>query len=222
MSKAILQELKELNKEKGSIFGVSIYRHFSIRITSLLIQHTNIEPNLVTVFTVILAFVAAIFFFKGDYVSLIIGALFLNLSYIFDCVDGELARYKKLNSQFGAWLDGVCDRISEYMVITGLTFGFYFKTMNPTVLILGFFTIFNLMMIAFIRSQNRVFFDIKPKHEFRFFGKYYLGRSDFIVVLITVTAVLNQIYYFLIFFTVLGTVIWIRQIYKKIMVHYKS
>ncbi|MBL7147241.1 MAG: CDP-alcohol phosphatidyltransferase family protein [Nanoarchaeota archaeon] len=222
MSKAILKEIQESNKEKGGISEVLIHRHISTRITSILV-HTKVDPDLITLFSVILAFIAAIFFLRADYVSLIIGVIFLNLSYVFDCVDGELARYMNLNKKFGAWWDGICDRISEYAIFSGLILGLYFKTINPIVLILGFFAFSNLMMISFIRSRNRVFFDAKPQHETHFFGKYYLGRVDFVIMLITILALLNQVYYFLLIFTVLGAVVWIRQIYKRVInVKYKS
>jgi len=221
MSRYTIKEIKQLNKEKRGVFETLIHRHFSIRITSILL-YTKIDPNLITLFSLILALISAVFYFKADYISLIIGSIFLNLSYIFDCVDGELARYKKLNSEFGAWWDSVCDRISEYAVFTGLILGLYFKTMNPTVLILGFFALTNLMMVSIIRGLNRSHFDTKPNHEFSFLGKYYLGRVDFVIILISIAALLNRIYYFLLIFATLGILIWIRQIYRRVLINYKT
>ncbi|MEN9594219.1 MAG: hypothetical protein RLY23_702, partial [Actinomycetota bacterium] len=45
---------------------------------------------------------AAIEFSRSNYIS---GALLLQFSLILDCVDGEVARYTKQFSRFGAWLD---------------------------------------------------------------------------------------------------------------------
>lgn len=221
MSKVVLEEIKKLNKEKCGIFETLIHRHISTRITSILVN-TKVDPNMVTLFSVILALISAVFFLKADHLSLVIGSLFLNLSYVFDCVDGELARYKKLNSNFGAWWDSICDRISECAVFTGLMLGLYFKTLDHKVLIVGFFALVNLLMIANVRSLSRCYIDTKLDHEFCFFGKYYIGRIDFVITLITVASLLNQIYYFLLIFAILGTVIWIRQIYRKIMLNCKN
>lgn len=215
MSKSVIKELEELNKEKGGIFEVFFHRRISVHITSLLI-HTNISPNIVTMFSTLLAVIAAIFFLKADYTSLIIGSIFLSFSFTFDCVDGELARYKKIGSKFGAWLDSLCDRLSEYSVFTGLTLGLYFKTGNPTVLIMGLFALANAMMISSIRSLNRLYFDTKPNHEVRFGMRYYIGRADFIITLVIISALLNKVYYFLMFFAVFGTLVWVRQIYRRV------
>lgn len=218
MPKSVLKELKKLNEEKGGIFESLIYRNLSMRITSVLI-YTKITPNLVTAFSVFIACIAAIFYYRADYISLIIGTIFFNLSYTLDCVDGELARYKKLSSKFGAWWDSIGNKIVEYIIFLSLTIGLYFRTTDPVVLILGIFASNNIMMISNIRTLNRVHFDIKPDHEFRFFGKKYLASIDTFVVLITITTLLDKVYYFLLIYAVFGVVIWIRQIYRSIIDH---
>jgi phosphatidylglycerophosphate synthase len=211
----VLKELKQLNTNKGGIFENLIYRHFSIRITRLLI-YTKITPNQITGFSLILAFIAAIFYFRADYASLVIGTIFLNLSYLLDCVDGELARYKKLNSAFGAWWDLVCDKITEYAIFASLTLGLYFRTTDPTILILGFFALANDLMIIVIRLSNRVHFDKQPSHEFPFGKKRYLESVATFTVLTTVATLLNKVYYLLLIYAVLGALIWIRQIFRQI------
>ena len=42
------------------------------------------------------------------------------LSLIFDCVDGEVARYKEMFSPLGAWLDALSDRVKEFVYIFAL------------------------------------------------------------------------------------------------------
>ena len=43
----------------------------------------------------------------------------LYLSFVVDCVDGQLARYTRRFSKFGAWLDSVFDRAKEYVGLRG-------------------------------------------------------------------------------------------------------
>lgn len=214
MQKSVIQELKQQNKqhEFQGLFRMLIYRHFSIPLTSVLV-HTNIPPNLVTTLSLILAFVSAFFYYRADYASLVIGTVILNISLILDHTDGELARYKKINSSFGAWWDGVCDKVTEYVIFLSLTLGLYFRVANSEILILGLFGLANLMMISVIRSLNRIYLDAMKTHELNL-GKFYLAGGDTFIVLVTIAALLNQVYYFLWVYSVLGALMWIRQIYR--------
>ena len=54
---------------------------------------------------------------------MIAGALLLQVAFTLDCVDGQLARYTRTFSKFGAWLDSIFDRTKEYVVFAGLAIG---------------------------------------------------------------------------------------------------
>src|SRR6185369_7702512 len=45
------------------------------------------------------------------------------IGFVFDCVDGQLARYTLNFSRFGGWLDTIADRAKEYTVYAGIAFG---------------------------------------------------------------------------------------------------
>jgi hypothetical protein len=45
------------------------------------------------------------------------------LSFVLDCVDGQLARYTRRYSKFGAYIDSVFDRSKEYVAFAGLAIG---------------------------------------------------------------------------------------------------
>jgi CDP-alcohol phosphatidyltransferase-like enzyme len=47
----------------------------------------------------------------------------LYLSFVLDCVDGQLARYTRRYSKFGAYIDSVFDRTKEYVAFAGLAIG---------------------------------------------------------------------------------------------------
>lgn len=220
--KSILKEIRKSNKEHGhgETLRHLLYAHLSMPLTAILAK-TNITPNIVTTISTILGFVAAYFFYKADYLSLIIGAIFITISYTLDCVDGELARYKNTGSKFGAWWDSVGDRLVEYVVFSSLTMGLYFKTNNPTILIVGFFGFANLMMIPLMRNLTRVTLDPQPKHELKLGKINYLGGTETFRVLVTLAALLNQVYYFIWLYALLGAAVWIRQIYR-VVVRYKN
>jgi len=59
----------------------------------------------------------------GERWGLIAGAVLLQAAFTTDCVDGQLARYTRTFSKFGAWLDSVFDRAKEYLAFAGLAIG---------------------------------------------------------------------------------------------------
>ncbi len=62
-------------------------------------------------------------FATGERAGYIAGAVLVYLSFVADCVDGQLARYTRTFSKFGAWLDSVFDRAKEYAAFAGLAIG---------------------------------------------------------------------------------------------------
>ncbi|GII00869.1 hypothetical protein Pta02_28770 [Planobispora takensis] len=84
----------------------------------------RLTPNAVTGISAGLALLAAVWFSAGTRAALVAGAILLYLSFVFDCVDGQLARYTRTFSPLGSWLDATSDRVKEYTVYAGLAFGY--------------------------------------------------------------------------------------------------
>jgi len=80
-------------------------------------------PNLITALSALTGLLAAGAFATGDRAGLVAGAVLLQLAFTLDCVDGQLARYTRTFSAFGAWLDSILDRAKEYVVFAGLAIG---------------------------------------------------------------------------------------------------
>lgn len=81
----------------------------------------GVKPNLLTILGV------AGHLLVGGLIGLgfiIPGALILIFFGLFDALDGALARFQQKTSDFGAFLDSVCDRFSEGFIFTGLFFYF--------------------------------------------------------------------------------------------------
>ncbi|MEV4257790.1 CDP-alcohol phosphatidyltransferase family protein, partial [Spirillospora sp. NPDC049652] len=83
----------------------------------------GIGPNAVTWASGALAALAAFLFAGGEPHGMVTGAVLFYLAFVLDCVDGQLARYTRRHSAFGAWLDAVLDRAKEYAVYAGLAAG---------------------------------------------------------------------------------------------------
>ncbi|MFK4040204.1 CDP-alcohol phosphatidyltransferase family protein [Nonomuraea wenchangensis] len=83
----------------------------------------KLTPNTVTGISVGLAVLAAVWFSAGTPGGLLLGAVLFYLSFALDCLDGQLARYTRTFSPLGAWVDGMADRLKEYLVYAGLALG---------------------------------------------------------------------------------------------------
>jgi hypothetical protein len=83
----------------------------------------GLSPNTVTTISMAIGTVAALAFASGERAGLIAGAVLAQLAFATDCVDGQLARYTRTFSRFGAWLDSVFDRTKEYVIFAGLAIG---------------------------------------------------------------------------------------------------
>jgi hypothetical protein len=114
--------LKMANRASDGFFSVLVLRRLSKPLTWLAVR-VGATPNQVTLASFAIGLLAAYFFAQGDFWSLIVGAVLLQVSIVVDCVDGELARYTRQFSELGAWLDAITDRVKEYAVFLGLAYG---------------------------------------------------------------------------------------------------
>lgn len=70
-----------------------------------------LTPNLITLFSFIVAIIATLFIIAGGTVNFFVAAFLIHLSHILDCMDGQMARYRKTMSVSGAYFDKVTDQI---------------------------------------------------------------------------------------------------------------
>ena len=95
---------------------------FSLRISSLLVK-TPLTPNQLTLFGLLIGFLAGICFAKGDYIIGLGGGFLLAFTGIWDCCDGDVARLKFMESDFGETLDTICDNIINIFIFVGIMIG---------------------------------------------------------------------------------------------------
>jgi hypothetical protein len=100
-------------------YAVSTYSRYIARWCA----KRRMTPNGVTAISMAISVVAAAWFATGHRWGMVIGAVFLYFAFVFDCVDGQLARYTRQFSTLGAWLDATFDRAKEYTVFAGLAVG---------------------------------------------------------------------------------------------------
>ncbi|MEU4829648.1 CDP-alcohol phosphatidyltransferase family protein [Streptosporangium sp. NPDC023615] len=119
-AKARLDDAVKGNDGFFATYAVSSWSRYLVRLAAEL----RLTPNAVTGMSVGLAVLAAVWFSTGTRPGMVAGAVLLYLSFVLDCVDGQLARYTRAFSPLGAWLDATSDRAKEYVVYVGLAFGY--------------------------------------------------------------------------------------------------
>ena len=117
--RALLDSAVKASDGFFTTFFVSPYSKYIARWAA----HRGWTPNGVSTLSVVLGFVAAAAFATGDRWGMISGAVLLQIAFMLDCVDGQLARYTRTFTKFGAWLDSIFDRTKEYAVFAGLAIG---------------------------------------------------------------------------------------------------
>lgn len=121
-----MSELAKINacaKRPIDIWTNFIYYPLSVRLVYL-IRKTAITPNQLTLSSLVLALIGCAFFASGLRADVLWGLLLVQISYVIDCADGQLARYKQMFSPLGGWIDQVADRIKEFAIYTSLTYGY--------------------------------------------------------------------------------------------------
>ncbi len=97
-------------------------RRISIPISRQLIK-LPITPNMVTLFTLGVGFMAGVFFARGGYWNTVMGALLSVWASILDGCDGEVARLKLQVSKLGCWLETICDYLYYLFIFVGMSIG---------------------------------------------------------------------------------------------------
>ena len=120
----------------------TVIRPIATRLTWLVVNYTKLTPNQITLLAFLMSVMAAICFVKATHELLILGAIFFELHYTLDYVDGKVARLLGRTSVTGKCLDEVLDRWRSFIVVFGLSYGQYRITGDAIYLGLGFVNCF--------------------------------------------------------------------------------
>lgn len=101
-------ELHRQPNKTGSLLQKYIFNYFSVPLTYIIVNYTRWTPTTVTLWGFVF-YVTALYFF---YMKLLTaGFVFYWISFVFDIVDGNVARLKKQSTLRGAYLDIILDWI---------------------------------------------------------------------------------------------------------------
>lgn len=107
------------DRRSGEHWGGRLYmREVSLRITRLL-AGTKVTPNQLTYLMTLAGVLAAPALLVPGIWGAVLGVVFVQLYLLLDCVDGELARWKKQYSLSGVYLDRVGAYLCDAAVLVG-------------------------------------------------------------------------------------------------------
>ena len=99
----------------------------------ILAAKSGLGPTRVNIIGFLLGLTGIILVALGGYKLRAIGGSLLVISYILDCVDGQLARALKQADKFGALFDTTLDSIKESLIFFALAWTHYLQTQNKYV-----------------------------------------------------------------------------------------
>jgi len=109
------------------------------------LKGTPITPNQVTLLSLLVcAGAGAIYLFLPGHAWLIAATLVFELSFVLDCVDGQLARLRDIASPLGHLFDFLVDEIKAMMVLGCVTVRLWRNTDDVLYLIVGLAALFAL------------------------------------------------------------------------------
>jgi len=176
-----LQNLSELKKicwkETETIwYAKYVIRHISIRITRLILP-TGISANQATVIFLITGVLGCILLGTGDLSYSIFGILLIQFSYIFDCVDGEIARYRKQSSVNGVFIDSVGHEVLTPAIFLAMTFFIFNNTHQVFMLVLGTIATWASQR-PMVVAKEHVFFTFLVSGHISYYDFSKLNKSE--------------------------------------------
>ncbi len=157
----MVESIKELRKICCKSKAENPYIQNYLRVMSIyftkLFLYTSITPNQITILGMVNTLLATILFIFGNYWMSLIASVLVLFSFILDCCDGEVSRYRKESSMKGAYLDDIGYYLIEAMPFIGITLGIFRNTNNFTILIFGFSAVFFIVMTRLSDFRRFVF-----------------------------------------------------------------
>src|SRR5208283_2909109 len=189
----LAKSVREESAHKDAPMARWVDRRISWRISYWLASHTSATPNMVTVANTIFGIATAVMFAVPNYWVRLFAAVFFLISITIDGVDGELARLKMVESDFGGKLDVLTDNIVHAAVFVGLLVGCYRVEHSRAYLYLIPILLGGFAMCAYATWRA---FKVKGEQAAQWLDKVDRWSGRDFAYLLVVLALVNRIEYF--------------------------
>ncbi len=188
----LAKSIREESAHKDAPMARWVDRRISWRI-SYWLANTRVTPNMVTVANTAFGLTSAWMFSVPNYWMRLFAAIFFLISITIDGVDGELARLKMVESEFGGALDVATDNIVHVAVFAGLLIGCYRVDDSRAYLYLIPILLGGFMMCAYAVRRA---FKVKGEQAAAWLDKVDRWSGRDFAYLLVVLAIANRLEYF--------------------------
>ena len=151
MRHSLKEVKKRAFKERECWWLALAIRPIATRLVYLLHGYEFITPNRLTMVSLLVAIPGIVFFFRAadGYIFIVLGVIFFNLFYVFDCMDGGLARVRGNVTKLGTILDSAVGGVVLISYMATLTTGGYNLSGSDDYLFAGILW-FGLVALSYI------------------------------------------------------------------------
>ena len=154
-----LWSMKTKDDEWWSSFVTS---PLAIALNYLVVDIKWLTPNLITLISFITAITASLLIVVGGSSNFIFAAVLINLSHVFDCMDGQMARYRKTTSQLGGYYDRLTDQLQVILWFGAISYAAYIQSDNVLPIFLAFIGVAFYSLRGYVKY---VMIYIKMSHD---------------------------------------------------------
>jgi phosphatidylglycerophosphate synthase len=156
---AAVRDIYRQSKKKRDNFWTEWISRPPAAVLVWMLRNTRVTPNQVSFFAIaVAAGGCATLIWWRTWLGLIVAGLLLQLAYVVDCVDGQLARIKSMASPVGALLDFMLDEVKAFMVIAAAATRLYLQSADPRWLLIGLGGLFvaatGITLTTFVRRPE--------------------------------------------------------------------
>jgi len=110
----------------------------AIVVNYFVVDYKWLTPNLITLFSFLVAIIATGFIVIGGTTNFIIAAVLIHISHVLDCMDGQMARYRGVSSRSGSYFDKLTDQIQVIIWFGAMGYAAYLQTQTVLPVFLAF------------------------------------------------------------------------------------
>ena len=97
-----------------------------------------LTPNIITLLSFLVALVSVALIVIGGHINFVIAAFLIQFSHTLDCMDGQMARFRKTSSPTGSYYDKLTDHLQVALWFGAVGYAAYDQTQSIIPLLLAF------------------------------------------------------------------------------------
>jgi phosphatidylglycerophosphate synthase len=162
---------------------------------------TRISANQVTFIHLVLALISLPFFLNPTYIHILVGMALFQISMVFDCADGTIARTRGSAGNYGKFIELNTDRGVEFLLLIAITYAVFIQTGSAWAWALGILAV-GLESLIVTHKFGMRFLYTMPSGELR----NKIKKGNRLLSVFTYTS-FNR-HFLLIFFVIFNQLFW--------------